>query len=180
VTHPTLLVAMGSIVPQGAGPQADRGYVCQLSGYWCVAGCNVVSRLRFAWPLFVFLLLFTVGSATITWAVEHGDPKSAVHSWPDAFYFTWITMATVGHADASDSAGRVLTALDVSIGVIWYALIGGLISSSLPRPETASIAPRRIPVKSADGDVVDPAVKVQPQERVSLQDGSQSPDHGPS
>jgi voltage-gated potassium channel len=83
------------------------------------------------WYLGPMLLTLWVGAAAAYWSFEHGAPKSSVHTFGDALYWGFITVATVGYGDSAfkpvTQNGMILSGvlIFVSIGLI------GLLSSRL-------------------------------------------------
>ncbi|MEM6501035.1 MAG: ion transporter [Cyanobacteria bacterium P01_C01_bin.89] len=67
--------------------------------------------------LTLLCLLFI--AAGLIYNVEHSTPNSAIHNFLDAFYFTVVTMTTVGFGDITplSNAGRLVTLLMILAGI---------------------------------------------------------------
>jgi inward rectifier potassium channel len=80
---------------------------------------------------FVFATLYTIGD---------GIAEMTAGSFPQAFFFSVETLATVGygHMYPATVYGHVLVTVEIFVGTIWFAVITGLIFVRFSRP-TAKI-----------------------------------------
>jgi voltage-gated potassium channel len=69
--------------------------------------------------LFTIFLIFFVSSG-LFWFVEHDTPNSTIDNFGDAFYFTVVTLTTVGFGDITpvSEGGRWVTVLMILSGII--------------------------------------------------------------
>jgi hypothetical protein len=133
-------VAGNVISPRdGVSPPSSekpKGYWPQLRYYWGQAARDFRYSLRMAWPVFAGLTLFVPASATALYFAERNADKTLIKDWWEALYFTWVTMATVDNAHAADLYGRLLTSLDVLMGLLTVGVIVWLITTSLDQNST--------------------------------------------
>jgi len=81
-------------------------------------------------PSLLFLML--VMAQTFATAIYFVEPRSSISSLADAFWFTIITMSTVGYGGTIPvtSAGRVITILLVTMSAIYMAVPIGIVGSA--------------------------------------------------
>ena len=85
---------------------------------------RILSRLSLAdsqilGRILLTLLCLLFIAAGLIYNVEHNTPYSAIHNFLDAFYFTVVTMTTVGFGDITplSNAGRLVTLLMILAGI---------------------------------------------------------------
>lgn len=76
----------------------------------------------------IIALLFIIGGATFYHHVEH-------LSWLNSFYFTVITLATVGYGDIvpHTDAGKLFTIFYVFVGITIFVVLGRIVLTSAVR-----------------------------------------------
>ncbi|WP_162625881.1 potassium channel family protein [Aeromonas bivalvium] len=93
------------------------------------------NETRLSGILFLFFLLLGVGSGAMYW-VESGQPGSQIETPYDAFWWTLVTLSTVGYGDLvpKTEQGRFLASLLILFGVGLYAAISGFMASLFLQP----------------------------------------------
>lgn len=96
--------------------------------------------LSLTWPQFAMFLVasyiaINVVFATL-YAVGDGIAEMTPHSFPQAFFFSVETLATVGygHMYPASVYGHVVVTVEIFIGMIWLAVITGLVFVRFSRP----------------------------------------------
>ncbi|HDX8402299.1 potassium channel family protein [Aeromonas dhakensis] len=85
--------------------------------------------------LFLFFLLLGVGSGVMYW-VESGQPGSQIQTPYDAFWWTLVTLSTVGYGDLvpKTEEGRFVASLLILFGVGLFGAISGFMASLFLQP----------------------------------------------
>jgi inward rectifier potassium channel len=93
------------------------------------------------WPqflaaLFVFYLLVNVAFATLFWVVPGSVANARPYSFPDAFFFSIETLATVGYGEMYPATpyGHVIAAAEIVCGFGFTAILTGLTFVRFSRP----------------------------------------------
>ena len=78
------------------------------------------------------LLLFTVIAATCIYYIEHTAQPDVFSSIPASLWWALVTLTTVGYGDAVPvtALGKVFGGLITILGICFYALPAGILSSS--------------------------------------------------
>lgn len=85
--------------------------------------------------LFLFFLLLGVGSGVMYW-IESGQPGSQIETPYDAFWWTLVTLSTVGYGDLvpKTEQGRFVASLLILFGVGLFGAISGFMASLFLQP----------------------------------------------
>ncbi|MGL4792570.1 MAG: potassium channel family protein, partial [Aeromonas jandaei] len=85
--------------------------------------------------LFLFFLLLGVGSGVMYW-IESGQPGSQIETPYDAFWWTLVTLSTVGYGDLvpKTEEGRFVASLLILFGVGLFGAISGFMASLFLQP----------------------------------------------
>jgi voltage-gated potassium channel len=85
--------------------------------------------------LLLFFLLLGVGSGVMFW-IEAGHPGSQIETPYDAFWWTLVTLSTVGYGDLvpKTEQGRFVASLLILFGVGLYAAVSGFMASLFLQP----------------------------------------------
>lgn len=85
--------------------------------------------------LFLFFLLLGLGSAVMYW-IESGQPGSQIETPYDAFWWTLVTLSTVGYGDLvpRTEEGRFVASLLILFGVGLFGAISGFMASLFLQP----------------------------------------------
>ena len=61
--------------------------------------------------------------------------SGVVHSWPIAFYYTVVTMTTLGYGDITPttSTGMILASIEAMIGLLWLSVLASIIIKRLTK-----------------------------------------------
>ncbi len=91
--------------------------------------------------LFLFFLLLGVGSGVMYW-IESGQPGSQIETPYDAFWWTLVTLSTVGYGDLvpKTEEGRFIASLLILFGVGLFGAISGFMASIFLQPDKESEA----------------------------------------
>ena len=94
---------------------------------------------------FVFAFLYVIGGPCI------GEMTPG--SYPEAFFFSVETLATVGygHMYPATLYGHIIVTLEIFLGMIWLAVITGLIFVRFSRPTARIVFSRNILIGNFDG-----------------------------
>ncbi|WP_349920981.1 potassium channel family protein [Aeromonas veronii] len=89
--------------------------------------------------LFLFFLLLGVGSGVMFW-LESGHPGSQIETPYDAFWWTLVTLSTVGYGDLvpKTEEGRFVASLLILFGVGLFGAISGFMASLFVHPGRTS------------------------------------------
>ncbi|WP_429137881.1 potassium channel family protein [Aeromonas veronii] len=89
--------------------------------------------------LFLFFLLLGVGSGVMYW-IESGQPGSEIQTPYDAFWWTLVTLSTVGYGDLvpRTEEGRFVASLLILFGVGLFGAISGFMASIFLQPAKES------------------------------------------
>ncbi len=93
----------------------------------------------FSGILLLFFLLLVVGSTLIYW-IESGVPGSEIQTPYDAFWWTLVTLSTVGYGDLvpKSEEGRFVASLLILFGVGLFGAISGFMASLFLQPARES------------------------------------------
>ncbi|WP_241462267.1 potassium channel family protein [Aeromonas finlandensis] len=85
--------------------------------------------------LFLFFLLLGLGSGVMYW-IESGQPGSQIETPYDAFWWTLVTLSTVGYGDLvpKTEEGRFVASLLILFGVGLFGAISGFMASLFLQP----------------------------------------------
>ncbi|MNF73377.1 pH-gated potassium channel KcsA [compost metagenome] len=85
--------------------------------------------------LFLFFLLLGVGSCVMFW-VEADKPGSLIQTPYDAFWWTLVTLSTVGYGDLvpRTEEGRFVASLLILFGVGLFGALSGFMASLFVHP----------------------------------------------
>ncbi|PJG57706.1 potassium channel family protein [Aeromonas cavernicola] len=85
--------------------------------------------------LFLFVLLLGVGSC-VMYLIESGQPGSQIETPYDAFWWTLVTLSTVGYGDLvpKTEEGRFVASLLIFFGVGLFGAISGFMASLFLQP----------------------------------------------
>lgn len=85
---------------------------------------------RLAGILLIFFLQIGVGTALIYW-VEGDRPGSQIHNAYDAFWWTLVTLSTIGYGDIvpQTEEGRFVASLMIIFGVGLFSALSGFMAS---------------------------------------------------
>ena len=104
---------------------------------------NAIAESDLPWLLAVFAVAVLVAAHLIWWLERHHNPDFAVPYrrgiW-DSFYWSVVTMSTVGYGDkvARGTRGRVLALVWIALGTLVFASFTAAIASSLAVNELRS------------------------------------------
>ena len=97
--------------------------------------------LSLSWPRFALFLLAVYCVLNLVFATAYvlGGPcigEMKPGSYPQAFFFSVETLATVGygHMYPATVYGHIVTTIEIIIGMVWVAVITGLIFVRFARP----------------------------------------------
>ncbi|KXU79029.1 two pore domain potassium channel family protein [Aeromonas enteropelogenes] len=85
--------------------------------------------------LFLFVLLLGLGSGIMYW-IESGQPGSEIETPYDAFWWTLVTLSTVGYGDLvpKTEEGRFVASLLILFGVGLFGALSGFMASLFLQP----------------------------------------------
>jgi voltage-gated potassium channel len=93
------------------------------------------NETRLAGILLLFFLQIGVGTALIYW-VEGDQPGSQIHNAYDAFWWTLVTLSTIGYGDIvpQTEEGRFVASLMIIFGVGLFSALSGFMASLFLQP----------------------------------------------
>jgi len=118
-------------------------------------GYHWVLSLR--WPQFALFLVVSYITINLVFAtlydVGGGIADLRPHSFPAAFFFSVETLATVGygHNYPATLYGHVIVTIEIFLGMIWLAVITGLIFVRFSRPTARVLFSRTILIGNHHG-----------------------------
>ena len=114
--------------------------------------------LSLNWPQFGLFLLVSYLAINLLFAILYLlDPQCIAAitpgSFPQAFFFSVETLATVGygHSYPANVYGHVIVTIEIFLGMIWLAVITGLIFVRFSRPTARVLFSRSILIANHDG-----------------------------
>ena len=114
--------------------------------------------LSLSWPQFYLFLLVSYLFINLIFAILYMlDPRCVAEirpgSFPQAFFFSVETLATVGygHNYPANVYGHVIVTIEIFLGMIWLAVITGLIFVRFSRPTARVLFSRTILIGNHDG-----------------------------
>lgn len=86
--------------------------------------------------LTLLVLLLTVGSSLVL-VVESNDPNANITNAPDALWWAFVTISTVGYGDHYPVSflGRIVAGVMIITGVGIFGMISGLVASMITSPK---------------------------------------------
>lgn len=86
--------------------------------------------------LTLLVLLLTVGSSLVL-VVESNDPQANITNAPDALWWAFVTISTVGYGDhyPITFVGRIIAGVMIIAGVGIFGMISGLVASMITTPK---------------------------------------------
>lgn len=114
--------------------------------------------LSLSWPRFALLVLAAYLTINLVFATayalgDHCIGEMASGSFPQAFFFSVETLATVGygHMYPATVYGHVITTLEIIVGMVWVAVITGLIFVRFSRPTARILFSRSLLIGNFNG-----------------------------
>ena len=114
--------------------------------------------LSLSWPRFALALVGSYLAIHLIFAVALRRGRSVhwgndTRSVPEAFFFSVGTLATVGygHMYPATLYGHVIVTIEIFLGMIWIAVITGLIFVRFSRPTARIVFSRSILIRNHDG-----------------------------
>jgi inward rectifier potassium channel len=114
--------------------------------------------LSLSWPRFALALLGSYLFIHLIFAILYaiGGPcigEMTPGSFPEAFFFSVETLATVGygHLYPATLYGHLIVTVEIFLGMIWIAVITGLIFVRFSRPTARIVFSRNILIGNFDG-----------------------------
>jgi hypothetical protein len=86
--------------------------------------------------LFLVVVLLEVASGVVL-AIEMEAPGSNIHNASDALWYTWVSITTVGYGDRYPvtSAGRIVGAVTLAVGVALVGALTGFLANAFLGPD---------------------------------------------
>jgi len=93
-------------------------------------GRSVFSRENFSYAMVVTFIALT-GTALLVWAIERQAPGANIHTLPDAIWWAFTTVSTVGYGDRFPVTpeGRAIAIVLMVLGIGLFGLIAATLSS---------------------------------------------------
>lgn len=113
--------------------------------------------LSLSWPSFALLLLSGYLLLNIAFAclytIGDGIADMTPHSFPQAFFFSIETLATVGygHMYPATLYGHVVVTAEIMVGTVWLAVMTGLIFVRFSRPTARILFSNFVTIGNHDG-----------------------------
>jgi inward rectifier potassium channel len=113
--------------------------------------------LSLNWPQFALFLLATYVFLNLIFAtlffIGGGIADMTPGSFPQAFFFSVETLATVGygHNYPATLYGHIIVTIEIFLGTIWFAVITGLIFVRFSRPTARILFSKTILIGNHDG-----------------------------
>jgi inward rectifier potassium channel len=113
--------------------------------------------LSLTWPQFALFLVLSYITVNLVFAtlycIGDGIADLTPGSFPQAFFFSVETLATVGygHNYPATVYGHVVVTIEIFLGMIWLAVITGLIFVRFSRPTARILFSRNILIGNHDG-----------------------------
>ena len=163
---PVLESGLTILVPN----ESSRGVTDRIRSFF-----TAIASSDLPWLLVVFGLAVLVAAHLIWWSERHHNPDFAIPYrrgiW-DSFYWSVVTMSTVGYGDkvARGTRGRVLALVWIALGTLVFASFTAAIASSLAVSELRSgisgpsdLAGRRVAtVTHSAGETYLPSIGIGP------------------
>jgi inward rectifier potassium channel len=108
---------------------------------------------QFSAALLVFYLLVNVAFATFFWLVPGSVANARPYSFPDAFFFSIETLATVGYGEMYPATpyGHVIAASEIVCGLGFTAILTGLTFVRFSRPRAKFVFASNLVVATHNG-----------------------------
>lgn len=113
--------------------------------------------LSLTWPQFALFLVTSYITLNLVfatlYAIGGGIAEMTPHSFPESFFFSVETLATVGygHMYPVNLYGHVIVTLEIFVGMIWIAVVTGLIFVRFSRPTARILFGNVITLGNHDG-----------------------------
>ncbi len=126
---------------------ASRGW--RDSYHWVLS----LSWPRFALFLFASYIVINLIFATLYVLGRNSIADLTPGSYPEAFFFSVETLATVGygHNFPATTYGHIIVTIEIFLGMIWLAVITGLIFVRFARPTARILFSNRLVIGAHDG-----------------------------
>jgi len=114
--------------------------------------------LSLSWPRFALVILGAYAAINLLFAIAYavGGPcigEMTPGSFPAAFFFSVETLATVGygHMYPATLYGHILVTMEIIVGMVWLAVITGLIFVRFSRPTARILFSRNVLIGNFNG-----------------------------